>query len=228
MHETCHRCGEELTSGPSSAYCSHGGAPQIYLRDYMPSDSGVAADSTGAVPPPMVAVPRAIDWQPAIRSAGIVALGGGLLTLLAYAFPMISLASWIWVISGSVIALGMYQKQRPLARMDAGIGARIGLVVGVLMAVALGVSATAAGLVARFGEKRLGHFDTLMSAQLHAQVKQMAATNPVPPEVLGFVYSPEALAGMMLTMCVLVALGVIVLSMVGGAFAGMMRAAKRA
>jgi hypothetical protein len=168
----------------------------------MPSDSGVAADSTGAIPPPMVALPRAIEWQPAIRSAGLVALGGGLLALVAGVFPAVSLASWIWVISGSVIALGMYQKQRPLARMNAGIGTRIGLVVG--------------------------NFDALMSAQLHAQVKQMAATNPVPPEVLGFIYSPEALAGMMLTMCALAGFGVILLSMVGGAFAGMMRAAKRA
>ena len=232
MHETCHRCGEDIAtaiasaSSTTNAYCPHCGAPQLYLPEYVPSDSGVVADGSAAAPPPLVSG-RQIDWHAALRSAAVVALGGAVLTLVAAAFPVLGMANWIWVVSGSVIALGMYQKQRPLASMDAGVGARIGLVVGVLLSAGLGFATAIVGLVVRFGTRGMGQFDSAMTERLHAQVKLMAATNPLPPDLIGFFYSPEFVAGMMLTMCAIVAGIVIAISTAGGAFAGMMRAAKR-
>jgi hypothetical protein len=230
MHETCHRCGEDIAiasaSSTTNAYCPHCGAPQLYLPEYVPSDSGVVADGPAAPPPPLVSA-RQIDWRVALRSAAIVAAGGAVLTLVAAAFPVLGMANWIWVISGSVIALGIYQKQRPLASMDARVGARIGVVVGVLLSAALALATAIVGVVARFGTRSMGSFDGAMNERLHEQVKQMAQTNPVPPDLIGFFYSPEFVAGMMLTVFAIAAGVVIAISMAGGAFAGMMRAAKR-
>ncbi|QHN02037.1 zinc ribbon domain-containing protein [Granulicella sp. WH15] len=225
MYELCHRCGEELSGLPNSSYCPHCGAPQLYLRDYMPSDPG--PDSTGAAAPPPPPDPRQIEWQMALRCAAVVAGGGAVLSLLSGPFPLLGLLCWGWIVSGSVIALGLYQKQRPLAWIDAGVGARIGLVVGLAMTAALALATSIMGLVARFGLKNMGDLDHEMSIRIHASITQMAATNPVPTEWLGIFYSQEFIAGMMLTVFASMAIVLIAVSTAGGAFAGMMRTRAR-
>jgi hypothetical protein len=225
MHDPCHRCGEELLTAPEAVFCPHCGAPQLYLRDYIPSDAGT---SPGADPPPN---PRQVEWQPAIRGALLVALGGALLVLLASLLPWLSLLSWIWVVSASVIALGIYQKQRPLAWVDAGIGARIGLVVGLAMAAALGVATAITGLLQRFAFKDMATVDAanrIMLENIRQQMAQSMAPNPVPPEFTALFASPEFFAGAMLAGFAVLGTVVVLLSMAGGAFAGMMRTRARA
>ena len=98
--------------------------------------------------------------------------------------------------SASLITLGFYQKRRPAAWMDVRVGARIGVVVGVCLALELGIALAGAGLVARFGLHAMGSFDAQMAAQVQKAVQQ--SSTPVPAEMMGFLGSPEFRGGMML------------------------------
>ena len=76
---------------------------------------------------------------------------------------MVSLLSWLWTISGSMIALGLYQRRRPLAWMDAGVGARIGIVVGLALVACLAVVLATGGLVARYGLHSMAGVDAQLT-----------------------------------------------------------------
>jgi hypothetical protein len=110
-----------------SPFCPHCGSPQIYLQDYEQQSGEAEADTTGAIPPPR---PQQVEWKTAIRCAALVAGVAVGLGLVSQRVQVISLLSLLWTISGSMIALALYQRRRPLAWMDAGVGARIGAVGG--------------------------------------------------------------------------------------------------
>src|SRR5580698_8643973 len=114
MHRFCHSCGGDLPAGDGSSFCPNCGAPQIYLQDHEETALGEGEDTTGAVPPPR---PQTVDWQAAIRCAGLVAVIAAVLTLVSQRVQVLSLLSLLWTVSGSMIALALYQKRRPLAWM---------------------------------------------------------------------------------------------------------------
>ncbi len=172
------------------------------------------------MPPPR---PQQVEWKTAIRCAALVAVVAAVLSLVSTRVPVMSPLSSLWTISGSLIAVGLYQKRRPQAWMDAGVGARIGIVVGLALVICLSVSMAAAGLVARYVLHSMAGFDAQLTDQLHAQIEKAAAANPEPPEVLRYLYSPEFRAGMMLTGFAMVAGILLVLSALGGAVGGLLR-----
>ncbi|WP_035350912.1 hypothetical protein [Edaphobacter aggregans] len=180
-----------------------------------------AEGSTGILPPPR---PQQVDWKMAIQCAIVVSLVAALLSVASARVPALSALSWLWTVSGSVIALGLYQWRRPQAWMDAGVGARIGMVVGLTLVVSIAVAMAGAGLVARYKLHTMGAFDT----ELRAQIDKAAAMNPQPAEVMRYVYSPEFRAGMMLAGFAMLAGFVMVLSTLGGAVGGMVRARRTA
>jgi hypothetical protein len=222
MHEFCHRCGGELSSGDgSSPFCPHCGAPQIYLVDYEQPAELAEANTTGAAPPP---APRNVEWKTAIRCALLVAGVAAVLTLVAARFESVSPLSWLWTVSGSLITLALYQRRRPQAWMDAGIGAKIGVVVGVVLVACLAVAMAAGGLVARYALHNMAGFDAQLTQQLHQQIEHAVATNPEAKSIQGYLYSPEFRAGMMLAGFALISGILLILSTVGGAVGGLLRA----
>lgn len=224
MHAYCHRCGGDLpTSNDVSPFCPHCGSPQIYLQDYEEQTSA-SGDTTGTMPPPR---PQQIEWKTAIRCAALVAGVAAVLSLVAAKVEMVSALSWLWTISGSLITLALYQKRRPQAWMDAGVGARIGLVVGLALMAGLACSAAIVGLVARFGLHSMATFDMQLTQELHSQIEKAQAANPQSPEVLRFFATPEFRAGMMLTGFAMVSGFLLVLSTVGGALGGMLRTRRK-
>ncbi len=136
-----------------SPFCPHCGSPQIYLQDYEQQSGTGEADTTGATAPPR---PQQVEWKTAIRCAALVALIAAVLSLISQRVQAVSLFSLLWMISGSMITLALYQRRRPLAWMDAGVGARIGLVVGLALVACLGVAWGIGGLVARYGLHNMG------------------------------------------------------------------------
>jgi hypothetical protein len=145
------------------------------------------------------------------------------LSLVGARVQLVSPLSSLWTISGSIITLALYQRRRPLAWMDAGVGARIGVVVGLALVVCLAIAGAGAGLVARYGLHSMAGFDADLTQMLHAQIEKAATTTPESPEVLRFLYSPEVKAGMMLAGFGMVSGILLVLSTVGGALGGFLR-----
>ena len=203
-----------------SPFCPHCGSPQIYLQDYEEQTRGAEANTTGATPPPR---PQKVEWQTAIRCAVLVAAIAAVLSVVSQRVQVISLLSVLWTISGSIITLALYQRRRPLAWMDAGVGARIGLVVGLALVACLGVAWGVGGLVARYGLHSMAAFDGQLTELLHTQFEKAGAISPQPPEMQRFWYSPEFRAGMMLAGFGMVSGVLLLLSTVGGALGGFMR-----
>ena len=183
-----------------SPFCPHCGAPQLYLSlDYQSAETGgeakeeaAGAESTGLHPPPR---PQQVDWRMAIRCAVAVAGVGAVLCVVSIRVALLSPLSSLWVMSASLIALSFYQRRRPGARMDASVGARIGAVVGLCLALGLGISMAGAGLVARFALHAMGSFDAEMAARTAEAIRN--SSSPIPANMMGFLKSPEFRAGMM-------------------------------
>jgi len=227
MPECCHRCGGELPAGSGeSPFCPQCGTPQLFLSlenqsvetGGEPAAMAEGAASTGTLPPPR---PRDVEWKTAIRCAAAVAGVGSALSLGAMWVSLLSTLSFLWIMSASLITLGLYQKRRPAAWIDVGVGVRIGVVVGVCLSLGLGVALAGAGLVARFGLHSMGGFDAAMAARTQEAIRN--STTPVPAEMLGFLGSQEFRAGMMLVGFAFFSAFLLVLSTLGGAFAGLLR-----
>jgi hypothetical protein len=153
---------------------------------------------------------------------------GTVLSLGAIQVSLLSTLSLMWIVSASLITLGLYQKRLPAAWMDVRVGARIGLVVGVCLALGLGIAAAAWGVVARFGTHTMGSFDTQMAATITQmlqmiQQKAIEQSAPVPAWTVGLLGSPEFRAGYLLFCCAFTSVCVTALSTLGGAFAGLLR-----
>jgi hypothetical protein len=103
--------------------------------------------------------------------------------------------------------------------MDAGIGARIGVVAGLGLIVSIAISMAIVGLVARFALHSMAGFD----ADLHIQIEKAIAVNPQPAEVMRYIKSPEFRAGIMLGGFAIMASVIMLTSAVGGALSGMVR-----
>lgn len=221
MQVYCHRCGGELpASDGQSPFCPHCGSPQIYLQDYEQQTGGAETDSTGELPPPR---PQHVEWKTAIRCAALVAGIAAVLSLAAARFEVVSYLSWLWTISGSMIALALYQWRRPLAWMDAGVGARIGIVVGLAMVACFAVALAIGGLVARYGLHSMAGVDAQLTEAFHAGFEKATAMAPQPPEVQRFWSSPEFRGGWVLAMFGIMMGFLLLLSTVGGALGGFMR-----
>jgi hypothetical protein len=142
------------------------------------------------------------------------------------AVPVLARLNWLWVVSASAIALTLYQKRRPQAHMSGAIGARIGLVVGIVLLACLAISTSAAGVVARYSMHNMSSFDSQLTAmvqQIHAQVEHTAEVGNVPKEDFAYIYTPEFKVWMMLMGFCMVGGIVLVLSTIGGAVGGMLR-----
>lgn len=234
MDNLCHRCSGELTSRDGAAsFCPHCGATQLYLLDHLLEDAP-QRDTTGAPPPPgKSSGAHEVEWQAAIRCAAFVGAVAAFFCVVSLKLDVFGLLGFVWIASGSVIAIGLYHAQRPAAYMDTAVGARIGVVVGVIVASALGVALALAGVVTRYALHGMGTFDSGASTLIHTFVSQMQAQSQsqgqsMPDWWIGLMFSPEYRAASMLAGLGMLIASVLVVSVLGGAFAGFLRARPRA
>jgi hypothetical protein len=218
----------------SGLFCPHCGAPQILLPEHMrpepvavaPALETFSGETTGTAAPPL---PRSIDWRVAMPCGALVAVVGAILTAVGIVSAVASLIGFVWVLSGGVIALSIYQKQRPEARMNARLGLRIGAMSGVLTAAALGIALGSAGMVSRFGVHRMAAFDAqiaeataVMQTQMSAKLAEQKQPQEIQVKVAGLVSSEEVRSGIILGYLAFLGAIVLALSAGGGAFAGML------
>ena len=176
--------------------------------------------SSGTLPPPR---PDQIDWKIAIRIAAVVAAVGASLSLVSARVPNLSPLSTVWVVSASLTTLAMYQRRRPSTLMNAGIGAKLGVVVGLALVFFLGAALSLGMVVARYKLHTMSNFDAETARALKMQMDQLAATRPIPPNSLALINSPEFRAAMMLTGFGIAFSGVFLISIFGGAVGGLLR-----
>jgi hypothetical protein len=139
---------------------------------------------------------------------------------LPAAFPLV----WLWTVCGGLTVLGLYQRKHPASLVNARMGARVGLVYGLLAVAALGLLVAGAGLVARFGLHTMGTLDVLLSNALRQAAAQQAAQPggvTLSAEQMRTFYSPEVRAGLALFLLTVAAVFLMVFSTVGGAVGGM-------
>ncbi len=188
------------------------------------SGSSDDESTTGTAPPPK---PSAIRWNSALRSAMVVALIGAALFATASWVPAVTIFSLLWIVSAASIAIALYRHREPSLRMNASIGARIGLSVGVLMTGLLAICLAAIGVVARFRLHAMAAFDAEMSRRMQEQVAKAIAANPAPADIVRLMLSQEFRTGIMLGGLLIFAASILVLSTVGGLLSGMVAVGRK-
>ncbi len=233
MRGFCHRCGGELAGNEGeSTFCPHCGAPQLRVleENVTAAQPTTPEPGTGSLPPPH---PGHVRWATVVTFAAAVATIAALLMVgvlwLPFAFPF----AWLWTVCGAVIVLGLYQRRHPETRVDAAIGARVGLIYGLLTVITLGIAVAAGGLIARFGLHAMGRLDAFLNMTLQQgidQQKLQAAQKglpPLTPDQLRIFFSPEFRAGLALSVLSVAAVFLIGFSTLGGAVGGFMRVRRR-
>jgi hypothetical protein len=163
----------------------------------------------------------------------LVAVIAAALTVLAMVLPRVPLLGTVgtfWTLTAAMSAVSFYQRRRPLAKMDARVGARIGFTTGLALVASLTTAMAGVGLVARFGLHRTAEFDAQITEgvrQMTAQLTRSAAGNPELPGVLRFVGTPEFRAGYVLTSVATAAVILLLFSTLGGAVGGLFRTRRR-
>ncbi|HEV2646743.1 MAG TPA: hypothetical protein VGU46_10295 [Acidobacteriaceae bacterium] len=231
MQQVCHVCGGDLPAGRGeSPFCPHCGTPQLFLAiENQSVETGgeppLAADgtaSTGTAPPPR---PQQVEWKMAIRCAAIVSGIASILCLASMRVDQLSPVSFVWIMSASLITLGLYQRKLPAAWIDVRVGARIGVVVGLFLAIGLGAVVAGHGVVARFAMHSMGGFDALVTQQIGDSMKrsQQLLATPLDPRMVALEQTPEFRAVFVLASRVMLGAMLLFVSAVGGAFAGLLR-----
>ncbi len=215
MEQSCYKCGKSVDEG--IAFCPHCAAPQIRVMLPEPVPAlAIAAEGASAAgvatlaasdTTPMLAVPMA--WSRAIRPCAIAALIGALAMVLQLMVPLIA------ALAAGFLAVAFYRRLSPEIAVNAGAGARLGALCGLLC----------------FGMTSI--FEALAVAILHKgahvrqlildSIQQTAAKYPDPQLQPGFDFmrSPD---GMVVTMVFVIVFGFLLfllLGTAGGALGGL-------
>jgi hypothetical protein len=221
MEVLCQRCGVALN--PTQVFCHNCGAPQLQIE---PADIVSTEESGGAT---AAAPSRDIAWKAAIRAALIVFLPAALLSSVVN-------FSCLWVIGGGMAAVALYRR-RSNAILDTRSGLRIGLVVGLLVALTTSALDAVSMVVQRFGTHSARDIDERWNATLQPMIQQMqqsyeqaSHSNPESAaqivSMIHFWQSADGKAAGVLMAYGLLATGIIVFSAVGGALGSRIFAAR--
>lgn len=218
------------------AFCPHCGAPQIRVSAAVTSEpalltelpASAAEETQSPLPPPISLAPAAarIDWRQGTRSA---ALAGLLLALAIFLVSLLAVAvglvlhlgqgpiglllltgSWLCMLAAGAAAVRLYHRRRPDAAISAGMGARLGIVSGLLGFLLYSVPQAFRLIVF--------HSGAAIREAMQKAVEQAATQSPDPraQEMMRNFMSPGALAAIFTFLVVLFFLVFLVFSSLGG------------
>ena len=232
MYRNCHRCQAELVPHDDGAliFCTQCGAAQVQLSEELREQSEanllVADGATGADAHGREV--RSVVWQTALRCVGAAGVVTALLALGSTALPALILLAWLWAVVSPVVVIGVFQVRSPETPMTAGLGARIGLLTGLMVALVLSV-VNAVTLAAMRHAHAMGEFDAKMAGMIERMRVQVVAQPGAPAlPLVQAMTAPEFHAGMLLGGLALGVGFLLVITTVGGAFAGFVRSRGRA
>lgn len=210
MDLVCHRC--SATVEPEARYCQECGAPQLSYIPRQDDQSSIADGLPSGLRAPGSAIPEQIHWKQAIRIAALVAVLVGLLSTLLAA------GSVLWVAAGSVLAVGLYRRRMPNALLQPRLGARIGLLVG-LLAAAVSVAGNAGFLlIQRYGMHQGQQIDSQLTSIVKQAAEHAASMDSQAPiaTFTNFWLSPEGRTGLVLLTMAFLSVLIIVFAVAGG------------
>lgn len=226
-------------------FCSHCGAPQIFLSEQLQSEledqartfaeqaDAVATSATytgtstgGRWHAPFGSGQKRGQhaWTLGVQYAALsaaVALALGLLSLL---LPPVSLFLLLWIVSAPILTVAfLYARPGAPAMRDLGFAARLGLLTGLLVAVCSSFVFTLNLLLSRY----LLHNAAALDAQLSAAFAQQRTTvlarlGAEAKPTLDLLTVPEYRVGLLLAVLLLSALFYLLLSTVAGGLAGLL------
>jgi len=230
----CHRCSSPLPA--EALFCAECGSPQLVLTETdveRIAAERIAAADGGSTPLPRASAMGAmgrIRWRPVLHIVAGVAVAVGVAMGLGGFLPGFGLAGWFLVIAAPMLTLNLYQRRVPGAPMDAGIGARIGMALGLFV----GFIVVAADSIAQMMYRYPLHSGAKMDEQLNALLQKMAAypafvANPDASAQMFHIYqTTDGRAAMALAGGAFLACCLMVYCMLSGALRGWLRPMPRA
>jgi hypothetical protein len=211
-------------------FCWNCGAAQVMVSAELIEQAALAqaAPEAGAANATTSAT-DAVVWSGAIRCASLAGGIAAALTLLSFALPTVAVASFFWAISAPIIIVGIYNARYRHTRITVGFAARLGMLSGLAMLLAVLSLDTVHLCLLRYAfhaaapiDGEIAYFfsqeQTLITAQTGA-----AAAAPV----LRMFAIPEYRAGILLGLSGFLVWVYLAFTTVAGAFAGFLRARAR-
>jgi hypothetical protein len=209
MEQPCYKCGQAVEQGV--AFCPHCSAPQIRvviaeatLAPAGAADTALASQSAVASRPvPMLAISS--PWSLAVRPCALAALIAAVGMVCKLVVPVIA------VIGAGFLAVAIYRRNNPTARLRAGTGARLGALSGLFCSAMTAVIGALRVLALNEGsEIRKTMLDVL---------QQTATRYPDPQSqtALEFLRGPAGLVLFMAVVLVFGSLMFILMGTIGGA-----------
>jgi hypothetical protein len=236
IQRLCPRCRTvvHIEDDNSLVFCSNCGAPQVRLSQelleaqveataQLPEGAPVSMDATAAATQNTV-VPALNRWSGAVQCAGIAGAVAAGLTLISFAVPALGLLSMGWVVAAPIVVLGVYASRFRNTRITAGFAARLGLLCGVAILVAMLALNTIHLCLDRFVFHAATAIDSQLAttfAQQEAVLSTQLGTDAAP--MLHTLAIPEFRAGILLCSFGMLSALYLVYSAAAGAFAGLLR-----
>jgi hypothetical protein len=230
----CPRCGHSIppVDDAPAPFCSQCGLPQLRVAEeaITPQAHPAATVSEAAVPSGQQAAPGHTDWISALWLTALAALLGVVPPMFAPGAISSGGVGGLTLILTPALTLGLlavYHRRRPIRRVTASVGARLGALLGLFSGSLIAFLTGVAGFWERYG-RHTRTTEDVVRAVTEQMLVQMNNTGPAPPPGLAeFVRSSEFRAGMFLMEHVLL-LGMLVLvGSVCGALAGSLLKARR-
>jgi hypothetical protein len=233
----CPRCHSVLhrEDAGSLVYCWNCGAPQVELSEELLEqfaqqtqlEQQAASDvSRPPVPPPPPT--DAIVWSGAVRYAGLAGAIAAGFTLVSFVLPPVELLTFFWSISAPIVVLGIYAGKFSHSRITAGFAARLGLLCGLFMLLAIVGLNTIHLCLLRFVFHAAATLDTQITtvfAQEQVMLKAQFGADAAP--ALHMIAIPEFRAGFVLCCFGIFASMYLAFTTTAGAFAGFLRSRAR-
>lgn len=213
-------------------FCFNCGAPQVTVSEelILESQKQRAALDSGLTQGILAAsAADAIIWPAAVRYAALAGAVAAAITLISFAVPPVIVLAWFWAIGAPVVILGVYNAKFRPANLQAGFGARLGLLCGLAIFFAMSTINACGLVISRYVFHASAQIDTQLGAmftQLRSAVQQQGG--PAQASVLAWLSSPEDRIGLLLIMSGIVLILYLGLSAIGGAFAAVLRARSEA
>jgi ribosomal protein L40E len=210
MDQVCHRC--SATLDPEAYYCPECGAPQIrYVTDEGEAAQAVPAGGVN-IQAATAGAGTGVSWKMAIRIAALVGTAVGILSALLAA------GSVLWVAVGSVVAIGIYHRRRPLTKLAPRIGARVGGLLGLIAATVAFSMNSVLLVVQRYGLHQGNAIDSQLTSIVKQAAARAASMDPQAPlaSFTNFWLSSEGRIGLILLTMAFLSVLIVLFAIAGG------------